>query len=100
MYAKSHTYLIGHNKPINEFQTAATHSSRRLRQLVTPIDDRALDTRSSFSPNSNNMAEPAQPLNINTLRNAYVVEELIQFTVGSNAEINANSHCIMLCAEA
>ena len=31
---------------------------------------------------SNDMAELAQPLYINTLHNVYVVEELIQFTVG------------------
>ena len=38
------------------------------------------------------MAEPAQPLIINTLHNVYVVEELIQFTIESNAEIIVNSH--------
>ena len=38
------------------------------------------------------MAEPTQPLNINTLHNVYVVEELIQLTIESNAEIIANSH--------
>ena len=37
------------------------------------------------------MAEPAQVLNINTLHNVYVVEELIQLTIESNAEIIANS---------
>ena len=67
------------------------------------------DTRSSSSPtfsdpriknpslrnillHMNDMAEPAQPLNINTLHNIYVVEELIQLTIESNAEIIANSH--------
>ena len=38
------------------------------------------------------MAEPAQPLNINTLHNVYVVEKLIQLIIESNAEIIANSH--------
>ena len=38
------------------------------------------------------MAEPAQPLNINTLHNVYVVEELIQLTIESNTEIIANSY--------
>ena len=33
------------------------------------------------------MAEPRQPLNINTLHNINVVEELIQLTIESNAEI-------------
>ena len=39
------------------------------------------------------MAEPAQLLDINTLHNVHVVEELIvQLTIESNAEIIANSH--------
>ena len=38
------------------------------------------------------MAEPAQPLDINALHNVYVVEELIQLTIVSDAEIIANSH--------
>ena len=37
------------------------------------------------------MAEPAQPLDINTLHNVHVVEQLIQVTIESNAEIIANS---------
>ena len=41
---------------------------------------------------SNDMHEPAQPLNINTLYNVYVVEKLIQLTIESIAEIIANSH--------
>ena len=40
---------------------------------------------------SSNIAEPAQPLYINTLHNVYVIEELIQLTIGSNAEIIATS---------
>ena len=48
-------------------------------------------------PNGNkvvlfNMVEPVQPLDINTLHNIYVVEELIQLRTESNAEIIANSH--------
>ena len=38
------------------------------------------------------MTEPAQPLNIDTLHNIYVVEEHIQLTIESNAEIIVNSH--------
>ena len=39
------------------------------------------------------MAETAQPLNIHTLHNyVYVVKELIQLTIQTNAEIIANSH--------
>ena len=83
--------------------------------LVIPIDDRASSIwffqriRLSSSPTSadslikypsrrsillhtNDMAEPAQPLNINTLYNVYVVEELLQLTIESNVEIIANSH--------
>ena len=37
------------------------------------------------------MAKPSQPLNINTLQNVYVVEELIQLTIELNVEIIANS---------
>ena len=36
------------------------------------------------------MAELAQPLNINTLHNVYIVEELVQLIVGSDAKIIAN----------
>ena len=38
------------------------------------------------------MAEPAQPLDINTLRNVYAVKELIQLIVKSDAKIIDNSH--------
>ena len=38
------------------------------------------------------MTEPTQSLNINTQHNVYVVEELIQLIIESNAEIIANSH--------
>ena len=40
---------------------------------------------------SNDMVEPAQPLNIDTLHNIHVVGELMQLTVASNAEIIVNS---------
>ena len=36
--------------------------------------------------------KPGQSLDINTLHNVYVVEELIQLIIGSNAKIIANSH--------
>ena len=49
-------------------------------------------SRRSIFLHTNDMAEPAQPLNINTLHNVYVVEELIQLTIESNAEIIVNSH--------
>ena len=74
-----------------------------LRQLVTPIDDRA----SSFGPirrynvvvflrlagetsSMNDMAELTQSLDINTLHNIYVVQELLQLSVGLYVEIIAN----------
>ena len=47
-----------------------------------------------FLHHSNDMTEPARPLDINTQHNVYVVEELIQFTAGSYEEIIANSHWI------
>ena len=40
---------------------------------------------------SNDMGQPAYPLIINKLRNANVVEELIQFIVGSDAEMSSSS---------
>ena len=49
-------------------------------------------SRRSILLHTNDMAEPVQPLNINTLHDVYVVEELIQLTIESNAEIVANSH--------
>ena len=78
----------------------------RLRKLVTPIDDRTYSIWSSCSPTSvdprikylshrsshlhtNDKAERVQPLDINTLHNVYVIEEL---TIVSNAEIIANLH--------
>ena len=88
-------YLIGHNNPINGFRPAATHATpvayinrwQGCLDLVFPTN-----TRSSSSPTSrrsillhtNDMAEPVQPLNINTLYNVYVVEELIQLSIESN----------------
>ena len=41
------------------------------------------------------MVEPEQSLNINTLCNVYVVEELIQIPIESNAEIIANSQSVL-----
>ena len=42
---------------------------------------------------TNDMAESPRTLNINTVHNVYVVEEVIQLTIKLNAEIIANSHC-------
>ena len=103
-----HTYLVGHNNLINEFQPAATHPLgasascaptpvgftnqwQSFLHLVLPTDFRKYPSRRSIL-HTNDMAEPAQPLNINTLHNVHVVEELIQLTIESNAEIIANSH--------
>ena len=41
---------------------------------------------------SKDIAQPAQPMDINTLHNVQVVEKLIQFTIGANAKIIANSY--------
>ena len=40
------------------------------------------------------MAKPEQPLYINTLHNIYAVEEIIQLTDASDAEIIDSSHWI------
>ena len=83
-------YLIGHNNLINGFRPAATHPSRRLcflraydswLYLVSPKDTRSSSSSTSADPrikypsrrsillHTNDIAEPAQPLNINTLHN-------------------------------
>ena len=49
-------------------------------------------SRRNILLHTNDMAEPAQPLDINTLHNVHVVQELIQLTIKSNAEIIANTH--------
>ena len=113
------TYSIGHNNPFKGFRPAATHSSRHHRLLRAPLfDDRPFldlilptDTRpfSSLTSadlcikilsrrsilfNLNNIAEPALPLGSNTLHYVYVVDELLQLTVVSNAEILAPSRTV------
>ena len=92
------TYLIGNNNPINGFRPAATYTSRRLcclraytmafnnssfsicsfeRKQGRPPADLLIkySSRWSILIISNNMAEPAQPLDINTQHNVYVVED-------------------------
>ena len=106
------TYLIGHSNPINGFRPAATHPSRCLyflctfaiwlHQSMTGVSRFSLSSgykvvlfkypsRRSILLHTNDMTEQAQPLNVNTLHNVYVVEELIQLTIESNAEIITNS---------
>ena len=94
-------YLIGHNNSINGLSACRNTSFQaplllaRLRQLVTPIDDRTSLIWSlqwiqggslrrlpeikypscwSILLHTNEMAEQAQTLNINTLHNVHVVE--------------------------
>ena len=80
------TYLIGHNNlPGASASCAATPVGY---DLVFPTDTRSSSSSHSVDPrikypsrrsilhHMNNMAEPAQPLNINTLHNVLVVEEL------------------------
>ena len=38
------------------------------------------------------MAEPVEPLVINTLSNVHVIEELIQLPIGSDTVVIANSY--------
>ena len=49
-------------------------------------------SRRSILLRTNHISEQAQLLDINTLHNIHVVEELIQLTIESNAEITSNSH--------
>ena len=113
------TYLIGHNMPINGFWPDGTHPFRRLcilrtyaslshqsrtgvpryspsngYKVVLFVDFRRFLHQISVSREhlfsfSNQMVEPAQPVDINTLRNIYVVEELVHFSIISDAEIIA-----------
>ena len=63
-------------------------------QTMSPYSPTSADprikylSRWSIPLHSYDMAELAQLLNVNTLHNAFVVEELIQLTI---AEITANS---------
>ena len=45
------------------------------------------------------MAEPAEPLVINTLSNVHVIEELIQLPIGSDAVVIANSYWTKIFAQ-
>ena len=49
-------------------------------------------SRQSILLYTNDMVEPVQPLDINTLHNVQVVEELIQLVAITNAKIIANLH--------
>ena len=51
-------------------------------------------SRWSILHHTNDMVEPAQRLDIKSLHNVHVIEELIQLTVIPNAEIIANLHWI------
>ena len=101
------TYLIGHNNPINRFRPAATHPFGHLYfslaytnrwqgffDLIFPTDTKLSSSptlRYSILLRRNDLAEPAQPLDIDMLHNIHVVEELIQLTIGSEVDIIANS---------
>ena len=80
------------------------HCLSALNSLVIPTQARSSSSPTSADArikypsrrsnllHSSDMAEPAQPLDVNTLHNVYVVEEVIQLTVVSDMEIIANSH--------
>ena len=102
------TYLIGHNNPINGFQPAAIHPSRRLcflrayasfsHQSMTGVVLHSIlltDKKTSSSPTSavprikypfrrsillhmNDVAEPTQPMDINTLHKVYWLLNLMR----------------------
>ena len=103
------TYLIGHNNPINGFRPGAsasceptpvgyTNRSQGFLDLMFPTETTSVDprieypSRRSILLHKNDMAELAQPLDINTLHNVYVVEELIQLTIESNADNTSYPH--------
>ena len=72
--------------------------------LVFPMDTRSSPSSTSLDPrikypshrilllHTYDMADPAQPLDINSLHNVHVVKGLIQLIIISDAEIIANSH--------
>ena len=92
------TYLIGHKRqPIIPGASAScaptpvSHIS--LSSSATSTDPRIKYTSRRCSLlYSNDLDEPAQSLDVDTVHNFYVVEELIQLTVESDTEIIANSH--------
>ena len=49
-------------------------------------------SRRSVFIHANDMAEPAEPLVINTLINLHVIEKLMQFPVGTDTVVIANSY--------
>ena len=49
-------------------------------------------SRSSVFIHPNGMAEPTEPLDINTLSNVHIIEKLIQRPVGSDTVVIANSY--------
>ena len=49
-------------------------------------------SRRSVFIHTNDIAEPAKPLVINTLSNVYIIEELIQLPVGTDTVVITNSY--------
>ena len=50
-------------------------------------------SRRSVFIHPNDMTEPPEPLDINTLSNVHVIEELIQHPVGWDTVVIPNSYC-------
>ena len=119
---KKKPYLLDYHNAITEFRPAAAYLSRRLcfSQAYASWRHQSMTGLTWFGPSNgykviffadfcitrikypshrgillhtNDLVEPAQPLNINTLHNVYVVERHIQLTFESNAQLNATSHC-------
>ena len=90
----------------SEFRIAATYRARRYVFCApTPglprfspsngnkvVHFADLPSRRSILLTTNDIAALAQPLHINKLHNAYVVEVLIQLTIESIEEIIVNTH--------
>ena len=88
--------------PINGFRHAVTYPSRQLcflhayaswlHQSMTGLSQFGLSNENKYPSrqrglHSNDMAEPDQLLDVNTVHNIHVIGELIQVTVRSVAEI-------------
>ena len=115
------TYLCGHNNPIIGFRPTLKLFCRRLcfarassswshraksgaiqpglsNSCASSLPPMTADhpikhsSRRSVFIHSNDMAEPTEPLDTNTLSNVHIIEDLIQLPVGSDTVVIANSY--------
>ena len=84
---------IGHSNRLQVFLDSVPPTHTRPSSSTNPAYPLIkYPSRRSILLHSDDMAESALPVDINTLSHIYVVKELIQLTIGSNAKIIANPH--------